>query len=95
MGPLYYDIVLGLTESNDEETVCDAIAQNKIQMTRKAVLELDLASSIQQFYLRLLYRYLNFKHGNSQGQLLMLQYNEALNKVREMRKIQLVESLQL
>ena len=95
LGHLYYDIVIGLVESSNEESICDNMSQYKTQLTRRVVREKELAETIQHFYLRLLRRYLNQKHGEIQGHSLMIQYNEALSKVRIMRRIQLEETLQL
>ena len=92
IGLHYYDIMCGLKDSKTE--LSPSVSTQKIQITRRTVEEKEMANSVQNFYLRLLGRYLKAKHGDPQGESLMHKYNQALQQLREMREILVEKSLQ-
>ena len=84
--------MLGIKDSNTQ--LCPAVSKQKLQITRKAVEEKELALNVQKFYLELLGRYLSAKHGPQKAEHLLHNYNQALKKLREMREILLEKTLQ-
>ena len=90
VGLHYFDVMMGIKDENAR--MSPALTKQKLQITRKAVEEKELALSIQKFYLRLLQRYLSAKHGPAESKILMNKYNQALNQLRDMRAIILEKS---
>ena len=91
IGLHYYDIVAGLKK---DAIPSAALSNQRLQITKKAVGEKELALSIQHFYMRLLRRYLIAKHGNQHSEPLLRKYNDSLLQLRKMREIFLEKSLQ-
>ena len=86
--------MMGLKDESAQPLSPSITAPTKLQITRKAVEEKELALSIQKFYMRLLQRYLTAKHGQADATVLMNKYHQALCRLREMRGIILEKSLQ-
>jgi len=93
VGLHYFDVMMGLKDES-AQPLSPSLAEQKLQITRKAVEEKELALSIQKFYMRLLQRYLSAKHGQAESTGIMNKYHQALGQLREMRAIILEKSLQ-
>jgi hypothetical protein len=93
VGLHYFDVMMGLKDES-AAPLSPSLTEQKLQITRKAVEEKELALSIQKFYMRLLQRYLTAKHGQAESTGIMKKYHQALRQLREMRAIILEKSLQ-
>ena len=92
VGLEYYDELLGLPKPKKRtESGNGTISPVKTQMTNRVVKDKDLVLSIQEFYMKLLHRYLVSKHGEHAT---IERHQDVLNKLKAMREILIRKSLQ-